>query len=149
MRTLTRAPMMTHESYPPAPRAVRCRGIRGATTVTENAAEAMLAATHELLAQLVMVNRLASDEIASAIFTVTDDLDAVYPAEAARQMGWDDVPLLCMREIPVPGGLPRCIRILLHVNTTRTQRQIRHVYLRDAVTLRPALANQKQTEDRR
>jgi chorismate mutase len=124
----------------PAPM-LRCRGIRGATTVEENTREAILAATRELLALLVARNAVAPEEIASAFFTVTEDLDAEHPARAARQLGWDDVALLCAREIPVPGDLPRCIRVLLHVNTARPANAIRHVYLRRAVALRPTRAD--------
>jgi chorismate mutase len=117
-----------------------CRGIRGATTVECNEREAILAATRELLQAIAQQNELQVDEIASAIFTVTDDLDAVFPALAARQLGWTEVALMCMREIPVPGSLGRCIRVLLHVNTTRTPSEMRHVYLREAVGLRPSFA---------
>jgi chorismate mutase len=121
---------------------MRCRGIRGATTVVENEREAMLEATRELLTLLVERNEVPVAEIASAFFTVTEDLDAEHPALAARQLGWHDVALLCAREIPVPGGLPRCIRVLLHVNTERSLDEIRHVYLREAVVLRPSRADQ-------
>jgi chorismate mutase len=93
-----------------------------------------------LLRRLVEVNEIPIEEIASAFFTVTDDLDAEYPALAARAMGWAYVPLLCAREIAVPGGLAHCIRVLLHVNTEKAQQQIRHVYLRGAVILRPTFA---------
>jgi chorismate mutase len=120
--------------------AVRCRGIRGATTAGANTAEAILAATRELLEQLVARNELAVEDVTSAFFTVTDDLDAAYPALAARRLGWEHVALLCAREIPVPGGPERCIRVLLHVNTVRAQAELRHVYLRDAARLRPEFA---------
>ena len=123
---------------------IRCRGIRGATTTTENSPEAILTATRELLALLVARNAVAVEEVTSAFFTVTDDLDAAYPALAARELGWQDVALLCAREIPVPGGLGRCIRVLLHVNTERGQGEVRHVYLRDAVRLRPELVGAPQ-----
>src|SRR6476646_8214799 len=119
---------------------MRSRGVRGATTATANTREAICSATQELLRRLIDANEVPMEEIASAVFTVTDDLDAEYPALAAREIGWVYVPLLCAREIPVPGGLPRCIRVLLHVSTEQTQEQIRHVYLRDAATLRPILA---------
>lgn len=118
---------------------LRCRGIRGATTVRENSSEAILAATRELLTLLVRHNAVVEAEVTSAFFTVTDDLDAAYPALAARELGWRDVALLCAREIPVPGGLGLCIRVLLHVNTERSQSELRHIYLRDAVRLRPDL----------
>ncbi|MDX9829655.1 MAG: chorismate mutase [Anaerolineae bacterium] len=116
-----------------------CRGIRGATTVEANTAEAVLDATGELLAALAEANGLAAEDIASAVFTVTADLDAAFPAQAARQLGWHQVPLLDALEIPVPGSLPRCVRVLLHWNTSRSQAEIRHVYLRGAAGLRPDL----------
>jgi len=120
------------------------RGIRGAITVSENTEHAILAATRELLDGLVENNPgLQSDAIASAWFTVTADLDAVYPAKAARQQGWQLVPLLCTQEIPVPGGLPMCVRVLIHWNTERSQAEINHVYLGDAVVLRPDLSNKQ------
>jgi chorismate mutase len=117
-----------------------CRGIRGATTAERNEREEILMATTELLQLMVRKNELHVEDIASAIFTVTEDLDAEFPAAAARQLGWDEVALMCMREIPVPNSLGKCIRVLLHVNTTRTASEIRHVYTREAVTLRPGLA---------
>ncbi|HEU5439751.1 MAG TPA: chorismate mutase [Ktedonobacterales bacterium] len=119
---------------------LRCRGIRGATTAAANTPEAILEATRELLAALTAGNALAPDDIASAFFTVTDDLDAVHPARAARQLGWEGVALLCAREIPVPGDVPRCIRVLLHVNTELPASALRHVYLGAATALRPDLA---------
>ena len=121
---------------------MRCRGLRGATTAEANTPEAILSATRELLARLVERNEIAPDDIASAFFTVSDDLDAAYPALAARQLGWHEVALLCAREIPVPGGLGRCVRVLLHVNTERGPGEVRHVYLREAVALRPSRAGQ-------
>jgi chorismate mutase len=119
---------------------MRSRGVRGATTATANTREAICSATQELLRRLVEANEIPVEEIGSAFFTVTDDLDAEYPALAARDLGWVYVPLLCAREIPVQGGLARCIRVLLQINTEQTQEQIRHVYLREAVMLRPAFA---------
>lgn len=117
-----------------------CRGIRGATTVEQNNREEILAATTELLRLMIGQNDVLPEDIASAIFTVTDDLNAEFPALAARQLGWTEVALMCMREIPVPNSLGKCIRILLHVNTTRSAGEIRHVYIRDAVRLRPNFA---------
>ncbi len=114
-----------------------CRGVRGATTTEANTAAAILAATAELLARIVEANGLAAEDLASAFFTVTPDLDAAFPAQAARQIGWAQVPLLDAREIPVPGSLPRCVRVLLHWNTGRSQAEVRHVYLRGAAGLRP------------
>lgn len=124
---------------------MRSRGVRGATTATANTREAICSATQELLRRLIEANEIPMEEIASAFFTVTDDLDAEYPALAAREMGWVYVPLLCAREIAVPGGLPRCIRVLLHVNTEKTQEQIRHIYLREAAILRPSFASELES----
>ena len=120
---------------------MRCRGLRGATTARENSPGAILAATRELLERLVARNALRVSDIASAFFTVSDDLDAAYPALAARELGWNDVALLCAREIPVPGSVERCIRVLLHINTTRGQDDLRHIYLREAAALRPGFAD--------
>jgi len=116
-----------------------CRGIRGATTVEHNDREEILAATTELLQLLIRRNDLHAEDVASAIFTVTEDLDAEFPALAARYLGWTEVALMCTREIPVPGSLEKCIRILLHVNTTRSAAGIQHVYTRGAVNLRSTL----------
>lgn len=116
------------------------RGIRGATTVTEDDVDLILQATRELLEAIVKENAdMKPEDIGSAIFTVTDDLSATFPAQAARQMGWSMVPMMCAREIPVPGSLPKAIRVLVHWNTETPQSQIKHVYLRDAVKLRPDL----------
>ena len=114
------------------------RGIRGATTVAADEPEQVLSATGELLEAILESNDLADfDEIGSAIFTTTSDLNSTFPAEAARALGMHQVPLLCASEIPVPGSMPRCIRVLLHVNTSKPQCEIVHVYLRDAQRLRP------------
>jgi chorismate mutase len=116
------------------------RGIRGATTVERDRAEEILRATHELMLALLDCNpSLRSQDITSAIFTVTEDLSSAYPAQAARELGWDQVPMLCTHEIPVPGGMPRCIRVLLHWNTELPQDAVQHVYLRQAKRLRPDL----------
>jgi chorismate mutase len=114
-----------------------CRGVRGATTVTENTAEAILEATRELLEKIVLANQIHVDDIASVFFTTTTDLDAEYPALAARQIGWHDVALMCSHEMNVPKGLRSCIRVLLLWNTTRRPAEIQHVYIRGAVNLRP------------
>lgn len=116
---------------------VVCRGVRGATTVASNTAEDILERTNELLRALVALNGFAADDIGSAIFTTTTDLTATYPAIAARDLGWTDVPLLCSHEMEVPGALPRVVRVLIHINTTRGPRGLRHVYLNDARSLRP------------
>ena len=120
-----------------------CRGIRGATTVEQNEAKEILAATTELLLLLIERNELQKEDVASAIFTVTDDLDAAFPALAARHLGWTETALMCAREIPVPDSLGKCIRILLHVNTPRSAAEIQHVYIRDAVSLRPILVQEQ------
>ena len=117
-----------------------CRGVRGATTVTENSRDAILNATRQMLALLIRRNQIKSEDIASAIFTVTKDLSAEFPALAARQLGWLEVPLLCGYEIEVPGSLSLCVRVLVHWNTTLPQRDIQHIYIHDAVRLRPDLS---------
>ncbi|GBD31497.1 Chorismate mutase AroH [bacterium HR33] len=113
------------------------RGIRGATTAQDNTREAILSATEELLQAIVAANQLALEDIASVLFTVTSDLDAEYPARAARELGWHDIALLGATEMNVPGGVPRCIRVLLHVNTDKPASQMKHIYLRGARALRP------------
>lgn len=118
-----------------------CRGVRGATTVDANDREQVLEATRQLLALVVHRNGIEKADVASAQFTVTNDLDAEFPALAARQLGWTDVPLLCGYEISVPGSLPMCIRVLLHWNTEASQDQVVHVYERGAERLRPDLTD--------
>lgn len=114
------------------------RGIRGATSAPVDTREAMLEATRELLQELLRVNGIVEfDEIASIMFTTTPDLTATFPAEAARELGMHLVPLMCASEINVPGRLARCIRVLLHLNTVKPQREMQHVYLREAKSLRP------------
>ncbi len=116
------------------------RGVRGATSVRENEPSAIEEAVRELLGRLVLENHVALEEVASAFFTSTPDLDADFPARAARQMGWGGVPLMCAQEIGVPGAPPRIVRVLLLVNTTLAQKDVRHVYLGEAARLRPDLA---------
>ncbi|GCF08050.1 chorismate mutase [Dictyobacter arantiisoli] len=115
-----------------------CRGIRGATTVENNTREEILAATRELLQLLIEKNEIQPENIASAIFSLTADLDAEFPAVEARKLGWTDTALMCTREIPVPGSLQKCIRVLIHYNTTRSIQEIQHVYIHGAVSLRPS-----------
>ena len=116
------------------------RGIRGATTVEADEPDLILQATRELLEEILAENEgMKPEDVGSAIFTVTDDLASTFPAQGARQMGWGLVPMLCAREIPVPGSLPRVIRVLVHWNTDVPQNEITHVYLREAVKLRPDL----------
>ena len=116
---------------------MKCRGVRGATTVKANTREAILEETRKLLALMIRFNEIEANDVASAIFTMTMDLNAEFPALAARQLGWLDVPLLCTNEISVAGGLEKCIRILVHWNTDRSQTDITHVYVNDAIKLRP------------
>jgi chorismate mutase len=118
-----------------------CRGVRGATTVQANDRDQILNATRQLLGLMIRRNDIQSVDVASAQFTVTSDLTAEFPALAARQLGWIEVPLLCGYEISVPGSLPQCIRVLVHWNTSRSQSEIEHVYLHEAKKLRPDLAN--------
>lgn len=120
-------------------KALKVIAIRGATTVGSDDASEILAATRDLLAEMVNRNGLAIDDIISAIFTVTGDLRAEFPARAARELGWADIPLLCTVEMAVPGALQRCIRVLLHAHAARSRRELCHVYLREARALRPDL----------
>ncbi len=122
-----------------------CRGIRGATTVEENSREAILAGTRELLLQIIAANDLQVEDVGSALFTTTPDLTAEFPALAARELGWHDVALMCGHEMAVPGALGRCIRILIHWNTPKTQTEIAHVYIKGAEKLRPERARSEVT----
>lgn len=117
-----------------------CRGIRGATTADANTREAILEATRDLLIRLIAVNDLHPANIVSAIFSTTADLNAEFPAVAARELGWLDTALLCTHEMAVPGSLQRCIRVLIHANTSRQANEIVHVYIREAHVLRPERA---------
>jgi chorismate mutase len=118
-----------------------CRGIRGATTVAANTKEAILEATRELIQELTAANRLEKENVAAVFFTLTPDLNAVFPAEGARQLGWDKTAMLCVQELPVPGSLPRCIRILILYNTDLPQERLNHVYLKQAQILRPDITS--------
>jgi chorismate mutase len=127
-----------HTSFSEQPMAVR--GIRGATSVQQDTPDQIRAAARELMEEILRRNQILDfDDVISAVFTTTADLTAAFPAEAARAMGMNFVPLLCAQEIPVPGSMPRCLRILLHVNSDRSPRDIEHVYLHDAQRLRPDL----------
>ncbi len=114
-----------------------CRGIRGATTADNNSPEEILKATRQLLALMIRANGIEPEDVASATFSTTTDLDAEFPALAARQLGWFDVALMCVHELDVPGSLRRCIRILLHWNTDKPADEIVHVYVKEARKLRP------------
>jgi chorismate mutase len=113
-----------------------CRGIRGAITVPENKKEAVGAATKELLQKMIKVNEVKISDIACILFTTTSDLNAAFPAAAARELGWTQVPLLCGHEMNVPGSLPSCLRVLVLFNTNKRNEEMVHVYLGGAVTLR-------------
>lgn len=118
--------------------AMRVRGVRGAISVSANTREEIVAGTRELLEEMLRANEIDEfDEIASVIFTTTPDLNATFPAEAARELGMHQVPLICASEIAVPGRLARCVRVLMHWNTPKSQKEVVHTYLRDARALRP------------
>ena len=122
---------------------MKCRGIRGATTVDTNTKQDILKATRELLQDMVKANDVRGEDVASILFTTTSDLNATFPAEAARELGLSQVPLLCGQEIDVPGSLPMCLRILILFNTKKGAEDIVHVYLKSAKKLRPD-SNRKQ-----
>jgi chorismate mutase len=117
-----------------------CRGVRGATTVESNSRDDILASTRQLLALMIRLNGIEPQDVGSALFSTTVDLDAEFPALAARQLGWLEVPLLCTHELDVPGSLRKCIRVLINWNTEKTQHDITHVYIKEAVKLRPDLS---------
>ena len=128
---------MTDDALP-----VRMRGIRGATTVDRNERDAILDATRELLEHMVQANDIRAEDVATAWFTTTPDLNADFPAIAARRdLGWAQVALMDAHHMNVPGALPMCLRVMLLVNTTRRQEDIVHVYLRGARVLRPDLSD--------
>ena len=116
------------------------RAIRGATQVGANDRESILECTAELVTEVMARNELCTDDVISVIFTVTPDLNAEFPALAARKIGFHDVPLLCGCEIDVPHALPRVVRLMMHVNTERPRSAIQHVYLRGATVLRLDIA---------
>jgi chorismate mutase len=128
-------------SLPLAVPPLRCLGVRGATTVEDNTAEAILDAAHELLAAVIAANGIEPDDVGAVFFTTTRDLTAEYPAVAARQLGWKEVAILCGHEMEVPHGLAKCLRVLVMWNTPLAPRDIRHVYLRGAQSLRPDRAS--------
>ncbi|RFB16970.1 chorismate mutase [Bacillus sp. HNG] len=121
------------------------RGIRGATTIENNNKQEILDATEKLLRDMISENKIDAEDVAQIVFSVTDDIDAAFPAAAARQIdGWSFVPVMSMREIPVPGSLPMCIRVMMTVNTTAKQEEIQHIYQGGAVVLRPDLTTVKE-----
>jgi len=126
-------------------RPLLCRGIRGATTADANTAEDILEATTEMMEILIRLNELEPEHVVSAIFTTSPDLNATFPAVAARALGWNDVPLMCSHEMDVPASLQKAVRVLLQINTTKTPSEIRHVYLKGARQLRPECAYEEET----
>ena len=114
-----------------------CRGVRGATTVKADTQTEVLAATQELLTAIIEANGIEEEDVASVVFTTTTDIVSEYPALAARRLGWQDAALLCGHEMAVPTGLAHCIRVLIHWNTTKSIKEIKHIYLNGAETLRP------------
>ncbi|BBW95826.1 MULTISPECIES: chorismate mutase [Geobacillus] len=120
------------------------RGIRGAITVEQNEANEIVTATETLLREMIRANDVAADHVSFVLISVTDDIDAAFPAQALRRIdGWTYVPVMCTREIPVPGSLPRCIRVMMTVATEKRQHEIHHVYLGEAVGLRPDLSDRE------
>ena len=127
---------------------MKTRAVRGAITVERNDKEEILAATEEMLREVLERNEIQTEDLACIIFTLTPDLNDVFPAVAARRMGITDIPLMCMSEIPVAGALPKCVRLMALWNTEKQPKEIVHVYLREAVRLRPDLA-EKTKEGKR
>ena len=123
-----------------------CRGVRGATTVEANTADAILEGTRQLLALMIRQNEIEEDDVASAIISTTTDLDAEFPALAARQLGWFNLAMICVHELDVPGSLRRCIRILMHWNTEKSADEIVHVYIKEAANLGPAKGHVAELE---
>ncbi|MEH7377916.1 MULTISPECIES: chorismate mutase [Bacillaceae] len=118
------------------------RGMRGAITVNQNTEEAIITATEELLEKIIEENHIQPELVASVFISTTEDINAVFPAKALRKFeGWTYVPVMCMQEMPVPDSLKMCVRIMMHVNTTQSQEEINHVYLKGAKVLRPDLSN--------
>lgn len=133
--------LQPEDAHPSQPRPMMCRGVRGAITVARDDETDILEATRELLQAVLQANEMDPADIASIYFTTTPDLTSTYPAYAARQLGWYDLALLCGHEMAVPNGLTKCVRVLIHWNTTRAPQEIVHVYLRDAKSLRPDRSN--------
>lgn len=115
------------------------RAIRGAITVETNETNEIIDATKELLSEISQANKLVEEDMISILFSVTKDLDAAFPAVAARQMGWTDIALMCTNEISVPGSLEKCIRVMIHFNTEKSNKEIKNIYLKGAKVLRPDL----------
>jgi chorismate mutase len=119
---------------------LKVRGVRGATTVEQDQSDLILDATKELLSQCVEANNIDVDDVASVFFSLTPDLHKAFPAVAARQIHWQNVPLFCAQELDIEGALPKCIRVLIHWNTAKSAQEVQHLYLRGAKVLRPDLS---------
>ncbi|MBD7936070.1 chorismate mutase [Cytobacillus sp. Sa5YUA1] len=120
------------------------RGVRGAVTVEKNEENEIVAATEQLLREMIKENQIDAHSVVSVFISVTDDITEAFPAKALRAIeGWTYVPVMCMREIPVPKGLTKCIRVMMHVNTEIAQEKISHIYLGNAVSLRPDLQQEE------
>ncbi|MCQ6273883.1 chorismate mutase [Bacillus sp. V3B] len=120
------------------------RGVRGAITVQENTEKEIMQATDRVLRKIIQDNELVPEQVASVFISVTDDITGVFPAKALRSIeGWNYVPVMCMKEITVQSALKKCIRVMMHINTAKSQQEIVHVYLEDAVSLRPDLSIEK------
>jgi len=115
------------------------RALRGATTIEKNLHKDIVYETKNLLSEIVQANSISKDDIISVIFSTTRDINAAFPAVAAREMGWTDIPLMCTNEMEVPGSLEKCIRVLMHINTDKSNSQLKHIYLKEAKKLRPDL----------
>jgi chorismate mutase len=123
------------------------RAIRGATTVEHNDEQEIIAETEQLLREMIRQNGVQAEDVVSVLISATDDLNATFPAKALRNIaGWTYVPVMCMREINVPHSLPKCIRVMMTVHSQASQRDVRHVYLRNAVQLRPDLSLTEKSE---
>ena len=118
------------------------RGVRGAITVQVNTEKEIMQATDRLLHSMIVENEIAPEDVASVFISVTDDITEAFPAKVLRSLdGWSYVPVMCMKEITVSNALEKCIRVMIHVNTGKSQQEINHIYLENAVVLRPDLAN--------
>jgi len=122
------------------------RAIRGATTIENNDAREIIEETKHLLKRMVEDNGVDKEDIISVIFSTTKDINAAFPAVAAREMGWTDIALMCTNEMDVPGSLPMCIRVMMHINTEKTNKELKYIYLKKAKLLRPDLAEMKSLE---
>ncbi|WP_338470087.1 chorismate mutase [Niallia sp. XMNu-256] len=127
---------------------MQVRGVRGAITIKEDTEIAVLQETDRLLREMIKANKIDPEQVASVFISVTDDITNAFPARAMRAIdGWSYVPVMCMKEMAVPHALQKCIRVMMHINTTKRQREIEHIYLEEAVTLRPDLVQHRNNQD--